>query len=117
MNRGAANVLSGRTVVDVPGWPAVFELNEGKTYRLQRTAGKKSIDRVIRVIGIKEFWEPDYWTDNSARRTLRRAEVIVDVSGVVATLVCRPYQLPSAVNGLRTSKFDASRLIREMSRE
>lgn len=80
MHGGAANALSGRTVVNVPGWPVVFELNEGETYRLQRTAGKRSIERVIRVIGIKEFWEPDYWTDNSARRTLRRADVTVDVS-------------------------------------
>ncbi len=60
MHGGAANALSGRTVVNVPGWPVVFELNEGETYRLQRTAGKRSIERVIRVIGIKEFWEPDY---------------------------------------------------------
>jgi hypothetical protein len=50
---------------------------------------------------MRESGEPDHWTGSKGRRTLCRAEVVVDVSGVTAALSCRPFQMPASVNGLR----------------
>ncbi|MBN2313013.1 MAG: PKD domain-containing protein [Sedimentisphaerales bacterium] len=88
-------------ILNHPSWPTVFELNKGEAYRLKRTFQGKIIERTIRLDDVKEYWEPDFWTGNKDMRTLRMAEVIVNVSGVTTTLKCRPYQMPSNVNGLR----------------
>jgi hypothetical protein len=84
---------AGRTLVDVPDWPTVFELDKGEAYRLKRTQRGTAVERVITLTGVREDWEPDYWTENRDRRTLRQAEVTVDVSGVAATSLLRPYPL------------------------
>lgn len=76
-------------------------MSKGEGYPLKRTFQGRTIERVIRLISVKEYWEPDFWTGSKDRRTLRMAEVTVDVSGVARTLKCRPYQMPMRVNGLR----------------
>ena len=87
--------------MDVPGWPTVFEIDQGQVYRLTRTGAGKTLTRDIRLVNVVEHWEPDFYTGNSQQRTLRLAEVDVEVSGVPAKLLCQPYQMPVVVNGLR----------------
>jgi len=90
-----------KTVMDVPGWPTVFELNPGQVYQLTRTFAGKTLTRAIRLVSVTESWDPDYFTGNAQQRTLRLAEVDVDVSGIPVKLLCQPYQMPVVVNGLR----------------
>ncbi len=92
---------SPRTVLDIPEWPTVFELNAGDTYHLCRQVDGRTVERCVQLIGIQEFWEPDFFTGVGESRTLRLAEVTVEVSGVRAKLLSRPYQMPVNVNGLR----------------
>ena len=92
---------SPRTVLDIPEWPTVFDLNSGDTCRLNRQVDGRTIERYVQLIGVQEFWEPDFFTGVGESRTLRLAEVTVEVSGVRAKLLGRPYQMPVNVNGLR----------------
>lgn len=91
----------GKTVTDIPGWPTVFELNRGESHLLKRCLGGETVEREIRLIEVNENHEPDFWTGAGGSRTLLNAEVSVEVSGVPAKLLCRPYQQPVTVNGLR----------------
>ncbi|MCK4628739.1 MAG: peptidoglycan DD-metalloendopeptidase family protein, partial [Sedimentisphaerales bacterium] len=98
----AETSASDRVILNQPGWPTIFELNLGDSYALRRNIDGKTIERVVKLISVTDYWEPDYWIKNNPRRrTLRKAEVVVDVSGVKATLLARPYQMPTVVNGLR----------------
>ena len=83
-----------RGVRQQQGWPAVFELNAGDSFRL--------CERTVRLASFEEHWQPDHWVQNNGeRRTLESASIHVDVSGEKATLLLRPYQMPVTVNGLR----------------
>jgi hypothetical protein len=83
-----------RVVRRQEGWPAVFELNAGDSFRLG--------DRTVMLAAFAEHWQPDHWIQNNReRKTLESASVHVDVSGEKATLLLRPYQVPVTVNGLR----------------
>lgn len=91
-----------RVILNQPGWPTIFELNIGDSYTLRRNIDGKTIERVIKLISVTEYWEPDYWIKNNPqRRTLRKAEVVVEISGAKVTLLARPYQMPTVANGLR----------------
>lgn len=80
-----------------PDWPAIFELNRGATIQLQRQSAK----RTVKLISFDHLYEPDLFiAGNAARRTIREARVVVEVDGSRATLACRAYQSPVAVNGL-----------------
>jgi murein DD-endopeptidase MepM/ murein hydrolase activator NlpD len=59
------------------------------------------VERDVRLLEVEEFWEPDYFTGSRDQRTLRLARIKVDVSGTTGTLLCRPYQMPVEMNGLR----------------
>ena len=109
--RGEAAVPAGggerqdpgtRTIRDQPGCPAVFEVDIGECYTVRRQVGGRTIERTIKLISVEEVWQPDYWVEpNPDHRTLASARVVVQVSGVRATLLHRPYQMPIEVNGLR----------------
>ena len=87
---------------DAPGWPVVFELACGDEIEIERTLNGKLVKRGLRLVSIEESWEPDLWNPtDSAQRTLREAKVVVEVDGLRRTLLARPYQLPTVVNGLR----------------
>jgi murein DD-endopeptidase MepM/ murein hydrolase activator NlpD len=92
---------SPRIVLDIPEWPTIFELNAGDMCHLRRQVDGRTVERDVQLIGVQEFWEPDYFTGAGESRTLRLAEVTVEVSGVRAKLLSRPYQMPVNVNGLR----------------
>ena len=54
----------GNTLVALPNWPTVWEMNTGETYSLSRKADGVSIERRIRLLQVREYWEPDYRTGN-----------------------------------------------------
>ena len=87
---------------DQPGWPVVFELEAGASFTVRRGSDDGPIERAVRLVSVAESWEPDRWIEgNDRRETLRMAEVVVEVDGIRATLLARPYQMPVVVNGLR----------------
>lgn len=98
-----AGAIAGSHVIrDQPGWPIVFKLNIGDSCKVKRVVGGKTIERAVKLISVSEHWEPDYWIeDNQSQRTICKADVVVEVSGIRATLTARPYQMPVIVNGLK----------------
>jgi len=100
---GQAEAIDPPVVIrDQPGWPVVFEIVRGATCTVRRTAQGHATERAGRLISVSESWEPDRWIEGHDRHeTLRQAEVVVEVQGVRATLLARPFQMPVVVNGLR----------------
>lgn len=88
-------------VMAIAGWPTVVELNVGESRTIRRHVKESLVEREVKLLGVQEHWEPDFFTGAGDSRTLRLAEVTIDVDGVRATLKCRPYQMPINVNGLR----------------
>jgi murein DD-endopeptidase MepM/ murein hydrolase activator NlpD len=88
-------------VMAIPDWPTVFELNSGESCTVRRQVNGKLIERDVKLLDVQEYWEPDFFTGAGDSRTLRLADVTVEVNGVRATLKCRPYQMPVPVKGLR----------------
>jgi murein DD-endopeptidase MepM/ murein hydrolase activator NlpD len=88
------------TILNVPGYPYMFELDPGETKLVALELNGKKITRNIKLISVKAFLEPNYWFRNNPE-TYSKAEVEVEVSGKKTTLLHRPYQMPVEFNGLR----------------
>ena len=78
-------------------WPTRFELNPGESRIISTPDG----GRELRLLGVSEQTWADDFTDHPARESYAWAEVRVEVNGVRAVLLQRPYQMPVVVNGLR----------------
>ncbi len=79
-------------------WPIVFELDLGEIFPIETSSGVK----VIKLLSCRVEKEPDCWNgDKSGGTTFARAYIGIEVSGVQATLVHRPFQMPAVVNGVR----------------
>ena len=88
-----------RILAAAPGWPVVFELDEGESIDLPAAGGRM---RSVRLIAVRHSTEPDWWVpENESRQIVARAEVLVEIDGEPATLFCRPYELPRELGGLR----------------
>jgi murein DD-endopeptidase MepM/ murein hydrolase activator NlpD len=86
---------------NVPGWPTIFELDAGHSTRIERALPAGPVARNVKLISLEHVWEPDFHiAKNPARKTLREARAVVEVDGQRATLLCRPYQSPTPINGL-----------------
>lgn len=101
--------LAGFTVAEIaaavlrnePGWPVVFELDVGQAVAVA-PSGPGRAQRTVKLLSVEHDWEPDYYiAANLDRRTIRSARVAVEVDGRRAKLLCRPYESPTSVNGLR----------------
>lgn len=89
-------------VRDTPGWPLVFELSYGDEFEIERTFGGKTVKRKLRLVSAEESWEADFWCEkNPDKRTLRDVKVAIEVDGKPRTLLARPFQMPTATDGLR----------------
>jgi murein DD-endopeptidase MepM/ murein hydrolase activator NlpD len=98
----AQTAPAGRVVLDVPGYPLVFELDPGEAMTFTRGHRGKTLSRTVALVSVKPFFEPNEWFGgNPAPRHYASAEVVVDVSGRRVTLLHRPYQMPVTVHGLR----------------
>lgn len=79
-------------------WPQRFDVNIGSSFEAHVAGGT----RTIRVLGVEEHYEPDFWcAENPSRESLREARVTLDVSGERAVLRMRPYEMPAVVHGVR----------------
>lgn len=97
-----AQGAEGRIVMDIPGYPLVFELNEGETHFIKRSYRNEQVERSIKVVSVKHFTEPNLWfSGDLAPENYSSAEVVLEVSGERLTLLHRPYESPKVVQGLR----------------
>lgn len=91
-----------RIVMDIPGYPHIFELNEGESHSIKRSYLNKTLARTIKVISIKHFTEPNFWfSGDLLPKNYSKAEILLDISGKRVTLLHRPYESPKVINGLR----------------
>jgi hypothetical protein len=51
---GEISTSASRTILRVPEWPTLFELNSGQSYRLKRTYRGATLERVIKLIDVRE---------------------------------------------------------------
>lgn len=85
-----------------PGWPILFELDPDQSCTLRLTYRGRVLSRDVTLLAVRTHWDPDrIIKGNADRRTMRMAEIDVDVSGEHKTLYARPYQMPVVVNGIR----------------
>ncbi len=92
---------SARIIMDIPGYPRVFELNVGEQYVVRLKYKGKSVSRSIKLISIKPYFEPYPLFKKGPPEVYSKVEVEVEVSGRRILLLHRPYQMPVTFNGLR----------------
>ncbi len=96
---GAPRQVVPRIRFDAPPWPLVFELDEGQSVDIPGAGGRK---HAVRLMDVAHFTEPDWWVpENPAHATIACAEVSIEVDGEPVRLLCRPYEMPREVRGLR----------------
>ncbi|MBK9391926.1 MAG: PKD domain-containing protein [Bacteroidetes bacterium] len=89
-------------IMDIPGYPLVFELNKGDSILIDRTYRNNHITKNVKLIDFRLFREYNSWFhDSLGKSDYYKAEIDIVVSGEFFTLKMQPYQLPVAVNGLR----------------
>lgn len=89
-------------IMNIPGYPLVFELNNGDSIIIDRTYNNKNITRTIYLKSYRLFKEYNSWfPDSLGKSNFYKAEVDIIVSGTAFTLKMQPYQMPVTVNGLR----------------
>jgi murein DD-endopeptidase MepM/ murein hydrolase activator NlpD len=97
-----AQQKTGRIVMDIPGYPLVFELNTGESFTVNRNYLGKKAKQTIKVISIHHQTEPNLWFSGDVpQHNYIQAQIVLDISGKQVTLLHRPYQMPVTVNGLR----------------
>jgi murein DD-endopeptidase MepM/ murein hydrolase activator NlpD len=99
--RALAQNDSSRIIMDIPGYPQVFELNVGQRHTVRLVYRGKILSRSIKLISIKSYFEPYPLFKKGAPKIYSKAQVVLEVSGKRITLVHRPYQMPVEFNGLR----------------
>lgn len=94
--------LEGLVILDRPGFPFIFELNQGESQVVKRSYQGKTVERTIKLMGFEAFSETNYWfSDPLPPLDYYQFKIDLEVSGEQATLYHRPYQMPVEVNGLR----------------
>lgn len=82
--------------------PKIFELELGESCEVLVEHGGTCTSRSVKLTSVTHLMQPDYWCqENVSREIFERALVEIEVDGVAATLLARPYQMPQIVNGLR----------------
>ena len=89
-------------VMNIPGYPLVFELNKGDSILIDRTYNKKRIVKTLYLEEIRLFSEYNSWFPDSLKKAnYYKAEVDIMVSDKTFTLKLQPYQMPVSLDGLR----------------
>lgn len=96
------SVLAPSIVMNMPGYPLVFELNKEDSIIIDRTFQNTRIARTIILKGYRLFMENNNWiAEVRGKSNYYKAEVDIMVSGKMFTIMLRPYQMPVSVEGLR----------------
>lgn len=102
LNGQTAKTASVHPNMDLPGYPYVFELNQGDSAVINRDYLGQSIQRTITLDSVHLFFENNPWfPDSLGRKNIYKAAVMVRVSGKPVTLYYQPYQMPVIFDGLR----------------
>lgn len=89
-------------IMNIPGYPLMFELNKDDSMLIDRTFNNKQIVRTLYLKDFRLFTEHNNWFPESLGRcNYYKAEVDIMVSGKVYTLNLQPYQMPVTIEGLR----------------
>lgn len=89
-------------VMNMPGYPLIFELNKEDSILIDRTFQNTRITRTIILKGYRLFTENNNWISESlGKSNYYKAEVDIMVSGKMFTLMLQSYQMPVSVEGLR----------------
>lgn len=89
-------------IMNIPGYPLVFELNKGDSILIDRTYQSKHIIRTLILKDYRIFAENNNWiSESSGKSNYYKGEVDVMVSGKMFTIMLQPYQMPVTVEGLR----------------
>ncbi|MCG8525890.1 MAG: M23 family metallopeptidase [Opitutales bacterium] len=91
-----------RTIVDIPDYPVVFELDRGNTYQFSGQVDDKTVFKSIKLLdyrlkNTKNYWFPDHLEQSH----FISAEVDIEINGNPHTLQHRPFQMPVEIDGLR----------------
>jgi len=100
-SRALAQNDSSQIIMDIGGYPLVFELNIGEQHRVQLTHHGKKIVRNIKLISVKPDFDPYPLFKRGAPKVYSKVEVELEISGKRIILLHRPYQMPVEFNGLR----------------
>jgi hypothetical protein len=100
-SRALAQNDSSQIIMDIGGYPLVFELNIGEQHRVQLTHHGKKIVRNIKLISVKPDFDPYPLFKRGAPKVYLKVEVELEISGKRIILLHRPYQMPVEFNGLR----------------
>jgi murein DD-endopeptidase MepM/ murein hydrolase activator NlpD len=99
--QNTANAQSS-IVMNLPGYPFMFELNKNDSILIDRTFDNKRITKTLVLKDFRLFTENNNWIDESlGKRNYYKAEVDILVSGKKFTIMLRSYQMPVTVEGLR----------------
>jgi hypothetical protein len=91
-----------KIIMNIPGYPLVFELNMGDSILIERSYQNKHIAKIITLKDFRLFKEHNSWVNDSLGKSdFYKAEVDIIVSGKFFTLKMQPYQMPLIVDGLR----------------
>ncbi len=90
-----------KVIMDIPGYPQVFELNVGQKHTVQFNNKEEILSRSIKLISVTPYFEPYPLFSKGSPTIYSKAEVVIEVSGKRITLLHRPYQMPIEFNGLR----------------
>jgi hypothetical protein len=89
-------------IMNIPGYPLVFDLNNGDSILIDRTYGNNRVSRTLLLKGVRLFSENNNWfPDSVGKWNYYKAEVDIIVSGKASVLTFQPYQMPVSFNGLR----------------
>jgi murein DD-endopeptidase MepM/ murein hydrolase activator NlpD len=89
-------------IMNIPGYPLVYELNIGDSILIDRTFKNKRLARTIKLKDIRLLKEYNSWVpDSLGKANYYKAEVDITVSNKTYTLNHQPYQMPVPVEGLR----------------
>ena len=92
---------SANVIMDIAGYPQVFELDIGQEHTVRVSYEGKVFSRSIRLVSVKPHFEPYPLFKKGAPEIYSWAEVELEVSGKRITLLHRPYQMPVDFDGLR----------------
>ncbi len=92
----------GIIILDQPGFPFIFELNQGESQTITRTYRGQTIKRKITLVSVKPLTETNLWfNDGLTNKDYFQVNVGLNVSGTNVVVHHRSYQMPESINGLR----------------
>lgn len=105
-NNGLSQSLSGgETLMNIKGYPTVFELNAGEQYTYERAVNGAVVKHTIKLVKVTPYTSPNFWNldeeGNGTDRFYSSAVVEVEIDHKPVRIIHRPYELPLTVGGIR----------------